>query len=77
MIGCEWVCCSPIAFSAYPAMGCCVSHDLCSALVVACIVWALGFGVRPVPFGCAGFAACAVAGEGSAGEAGLANRHLA
>jgi hypothetical protein len=39
--------CVPLfAFSTDPAVGCCVSHDLCSALVCACIVWALGLGVR-------------------------------
>ena len=75
VIGCEWVLCSSVAFSTDPAVGCCVSHDLCSAFVCACVVWALWLGVRPVPFGCAGFAACAVGGEGSAGEAGLADWH--
>ena len=37
----------------------------------------VGFGVLFVPFGLAGWAACAVGGEGSAGEAGLAYWHEA
>jgi hypothetical protein len=38
-------------------------------------VWALGFWVRSVPCCLACWAACAVGGEGSAGEAGLADWH--
>lgn len=76
MVGCEWVLCSSVAFSAYPAVCCCVSYLLCSALVVACVVWSVGFWVRSVPFGLAWFASCAVGGEGTTGQTGLANWHL-
>jgi hypothetical protein len=38
-------------------------------------VGALGFGMLSVPCGLAGWAACAVGGEGTAGEAGLAYWH--
>lgn len=75
MIGCEWVLCSSVAFTTDPAVGCCVTDLLCSAFVCACVVGSVGFWVRSVPFGLAGWAACAVGGEGTAGEAGLAYWH--
>ena len=37
VIGCEGVV-GAFAFSAYPAVGCCVPNYLCSALVCACVV---------------------------------------
>lgn len=75
MVCCEWVLCSSVSFSTDPAVGCCVTDLLGSASVCACVVGSVWFGVRSVPFGCAWFAACAVAGEGSTGQAGLAYWH--
>jgi hypothetical protein len=75
VVCCEWVLCSSVAFSAYPAVGCCVSHLLRSAFVCACVVGSVGFWVRSVPCCLAGGTPCAVGGQGTAGEAGLAYWH--
>jgi hypothetical protein len=72
----EGVCCASVSFTAYPTVGCCVPYLFGSASVVACVVWALGLWMLSVPCGLAGGAACAVGGQGTAGEAGLADRHF-
>jgi hypothetical protein len=76
VVCCEGVLCSSVAFATDPAVRCCVSYLLGFASVASCVVGAWGLWVRSVPCGLADGAACAVGGEGAAGQAGLADWHF-
>ena len=59
MIGCEWIVLA-FALSTYPAGDCCVSDDLCSAFICACVVGSVWFRVLSCPCCLAGVAAWCV-----------------